>query len=163
MKSEDLDLLQQLLGGQRVLALAVLVDGAPYVGLLPFALERGYGSLLIHASDLALHSRGLAPDAPFSALIQAPDSPERDPLQIPRVTLQGRVEVLERGGDDYEQGKTLYTTAFPASQVTFGLGDFRLYRLKLEKGRLIGGFARAATVSPAVLEELESRATGESA
>lgn len=62
-------LLVELLTGQRVLALGVLVEGAPYVGLLPFVLKPDFGGALVHASKLARHSVGLVPGAPFAALI----------------------------------------------------------------------------------------------
>ncbi len=50
MKSEDRDLLNDLLTEARVLSLGVLVEGAPYVGLLPFAVSEDKGSALVHAS-----------------------------------------------------------------------------------------------------------------
>ena len=36
LRSEELDLLHQLLARQRVLSMSVIVDDKPYVGLLPF-------------------------------------------------------------------------------------------------------------------------------
>ncbi len=65
MNQEDTTLLRDLLLGQRVLSLGVLVDGAPYVGLLPFALAKDRRALLVHASSLARHTRGLVEGAPF--------------------------------------------------------------------------------------------------
>jgi hypothetical protein len=153
MDDRDRNLLKELLA-QRVLALGVLVEGKPYAGLLPFAARPDFGALLIHASDLARHSRGLTPGAPFSVVIHLPDRFDADPLQLPRVTLEGTVSVLERGMPEYESGRELYLGRFPAGARTFQLGDFHLYELGLEGGRLIGGFAQAHTVTAQMLAEL---------
>ena len=83
-----------LLLGQRVLTLAVLVDRGPYAGLLPFAPLADCSGVLVHASTLARHSRGLVAEAAVAVLIHAGDAPDRDPLQLPRVTFDARVETL---------------------------------------------------------------------
>ena len=154
MDDRDRSLLKELLAHQRVLSLAVLVDGRPYAGLLPFVVRDDFSAALVHASDLARHSKGLAPGAPFGSVIHLPDRVDADPLQLPRVTLEGTVAVLERGTPEYDAGRELYTNRFPASARTFALGDFRLYELAFEAGRLIGGFGRARSVSPRILADL---------
>jgi hypothetical protein len=87
MDPEELSLVRKLLTETRVLSLGVLVDGGPHVGLLPFVTAEDYRSALIHASQLARHSRGLQPGSPFSVLIHAADDPDIDSLQVPRVTI----------------------------------------------------------------------------
>lgn len=148
MSQEDVKLLRELLDRPRVLALGVLVDSAPYVGLLPFVLSDDRQTLLVHASALARHTRGLGEGAPFSALLHAPDAPGSDPLQIPRLTLLGEVHPLQRGTADYEAARSRYEGRFPESAQTFELGDFGLYALRVRSGRLVGGFGRARDVSP---------------
>ena len=154
MNQEDTTLLRQLLHGPRVMTLGVLVEGAPYLGLLPFVLAEDQRTLLVHASGLARHTRGLTAGAPFSVLLHAPDAPEADPLQIPRLTLMGKVQPLERGTAEYEAARALYQARFPDSAQTFELGDFNLYALRVSEGRLVGGFARARNVSPGDLQSL---------
>lgn len=154
MSAENDALLKELLTGQRVLALGVLVEGAPYVGLLPFALEPDFGGALVHASKLARHSAGLVTGATFAALIHQPDRGDADPLQLPRVTLLGTARQLDRGTRAWEEGRRLHVQRFPASEPTFSLGDFGLHELRFLGGRLVGGFARAANVSPEMLARL---------
>ena len=89
MKAEDRDVLRELLTEARVLSLGVLVEGEPYVGLLPFVVGHDFQSVLVHASDLAKHSRGLQEGSPFSLLIHGTDEPGGDPLQVARVTISG--------------------------------------------------------------------------
>ncbi len=148
---DDVALLRQLLREQRVLALGVVVDGAPYVGLLPFVMHPAFDAALIHASTLAKHTAGLTAGAPFSALVHVSDQPDGDPLQMPRVTLTGTVERLDAGSDAYEEGRALYLARFPGSEITFGLGDFHLYALHVEGGRLVAGFGRARNLTPGLL------------
>ena len=155
--SEDaLRQLRDLLLRERVLSLAVLVDGAPLSGVLPYVVTAGFDAALIHASALARHSRGLSAGAPFACSIHEADRPESDPLQLPRVTLEGVVEVLERGSDEYHEAARRYANRFPTSAPTFSLGDFRLVRLRFERGRWVGGFAGALGLSPTNLARLAS-------
>ena len=88
--------LRELLTAQRILAISVLVDGEPYAGLLPYVFVPEDGAVLVHASQLARHTRGFTPGAPFSTVVHQPDRPGADPLQIPRVTLQGVVELVDK-------------------------------------------------------------------
>jgi putative heme iron utilization protein len=129
--------------------LAVLVDGRPFASLVPFALSEDGGSVLIHASALARHSAGLQADAPFSLLIHQPDdSPSVNPAQLGRLSLQGAVQPLQREGPGYDDAKSTYLQKFPKSQITFGLGDFTLYALEIQSGRLVAGFARTHDLTP---------------
>jgi len=154
MKPEEREILVSLLTERRVLSLGVLVDGKPHVGLLPFVVADDFQSALVHASQLARHSRGLQPGLPFSALIHSHDNPEKDALQLPRVSISGTVQIVAQTDADYESSRAAYMDRFPASEVTFSLGDFNLYRLHFEWGRLVTGFARAITLSPESFQEL---------
>ena len=154
MKTEDLQTLRNLLTESRVLSLGVLIDGRPYVGLLPFVISSDYGSAVIHASQLARHSRGLQPGSRFSILIHAEVDDESDALQVPRVTFSGVVHLAAHTDLDYEASRRSYINTFPSPEKTFFLGDFNLYRLHFERGWLVTGFARAITLGPGSLEEL---------
>ena len=156
MKPEEQDLLEELLTGNRVLSLGVMVDGRPHVVLLPFVVADDRQSALVHASQLARHSRGLQPGTPFSILIHAADHPEVDPLQITRVSISGTVQHVAHSDADYAISRESFIDRFPSSELTFTLGDFNLYRLHFERGRLVSGFARAIILGPESFEELAS-------
>jgi putative heme iron utilization protein len=154
MDPEEASLVKRLLTESRVLSLGVLVDGRPHVGLLPFVAASDYGSALIHASQLARHSRGLQPGSPFSILIHGCDEAEIDALQVSRVTISGTVRLVAQADADFEKSRQAYIDRFPSSEKIFLLGDFNLYRLQFEWGRLVSGFARAVTISPDSFREL---------
>ena len=154
MEQEELSLVRKLLTESRVLSLGVLVDGRPHVGLLPFVVSADYLSALIHASQLARHSRGLQPGSPFSVLIHASDDQETDALQVPRITISGTVQLVAQADAEFDSSRQTYIDRFPSSERTFLLGDFNLYRLHFEWGRLVSGFARAITLSPDSFREI---------
>ena len=91
MKAEELRILENLLTEPRVLSLGVVVDGRPHVGLLPFVTTSDFGSVVVHASQLARHSRGLQQGSRFSILIHSSVDDEKDALEVPRVTISGTV------------------------------------------------------------------------
>ena len=93
----------ELIDEQRLLALAVVVDGSPYAGLLPYAVLPNRAGVLVHASALAKHSRGLSAGGPATVLLHEPYGPDKDPLQIKRVTFECLVHPLERKGEAWEQ------------------------------------------------------------
>ena len=156
MTPEEKDLLEELLTENRVLSLGVMVDGRPHVGLLPFVVADDRKSALVHASELARHSRGLQPGSPFSILIHAADHPDADPLQVTRVSISGTAQHVSQADADYEASREAFIDRFPSSELTFTLGDFNLYRLHFKRGRLVSGFARAITLGPESFEELAS-------
>ena len=155
MTNEDRVLLKNLLTTQRVLSLAVMVDGKPNLGLLPFAMTPDFSALLIQASRLARHSRGLDDGAQFAALIHGPDTPEADALQIARVSFEGEVHPVAADASGYAQLRDTYLGRFPQAEITFQLGDFTLYELRIREGRLVGGFARATNVTLAELRQIK--------
>ena len=157
MKPEEQELLKRLLIDQRVLALSVVVEGEPVIGMLPFVVQADYSAAIVHASRLARHTAGLQPDALCSLLIHKPDSPAADPLQMPRVMLTARVQTLGKESDLYEQAHENYITRFPESAPIFTLPDFNLFVLHFVNGRLVGGFARAINITLEALRSLSTR------
>jgi putative heme iron utilization protein len=130
------------------------VEGAPVIGLLPFACTADYAALIVHASRLARHTRGLSEGATFEALIHLPATPGLDPLQIPRATFQGRVRALPEDGPALDAARTTYLDKLPSAEITLALGDFRFFRLEIERGRLVAGFAQAASFTRDILRQL---------
>jgi putative heme iron utilization protein len=156
MPPEQLDVLRTLLTSRRVLALAVVADGEPIIGLLPYALTRDARALVVHASRMARHTRGLLAQGAFDALIHEPDLEGVDPMQVQRVTLRGRVRAVAQDDPDHVETRAVYLAKFPDAEPITALGDFGFYRLEIEAGRLVTGFAGAANVTQDVLGRLAS-------
>lgn len=147
-------LIRGLLDGERVLSLAVLVDGAPFAGLLPFVPFPHYTGVMIHASRLSRHTAGLAEGARAAVLLHEQDGPEKDPLQIKRMSFECDVHPLVRESDAWTAGRERYLARFPDSRITFRLSDFTLYRLEFRQGLLVAGFGRAMEIAPKDIAKL---------
>jgi len=147
MGPEDRVLLRSLLVDERLLALGLVAGGEPLAGLLPFAVAEDFSALYVQASQLARHARGLTAGARFSGVVHRPDGPEADPLQIPRVILEGVVDPLESGRAEREAAVRGFVRRFPSAAMTLALPDFSLYRLEIEAGRLVAGFGSASQLS----------------
>lgn len=154
MDRNVLTAIRDLISSTRVLEMAVLVEGEPEAALLPFAPRADFAVLYVQASGLARHSRGLTPGARVGVLIHAGDTPDADPMQLPRLTVQADVNVLERGTDELATAAARFIGRFPGAEVTLNLGDFNLYELTLGRGRYVEGFARAFNVGPHTFAEL---------
>jgi hypothetical protein len=144
---DDIARLGTLLLGQRLLALGVVVDGAPVVGLLPYAVSEDRRALHVQASSLARHSRGLVAGAAWSGLIHEPDGPETDPLRVPRLQLDGLVEPMSGQHPEFQAAARGFLRKFPQAAATLQLGDFGLYRLELHGGRMVLRFGQALNLS----------------
>ena len=140
--------IRELLDDQRLLAIAVIADGAPHAGLLPFVVLPGYRGVLIHASRLSKHTKGLTAGVRVGVLFHEQYAEGKDPLQIKRAMIDCIVHPLERKSPEWEEGRGRYVERFPDSRITFNLGDFTLYRLEFQNGLWVGGFGRAVEIKP---------------
>jgi hypothetical protein len=154
MTPEQLDAVRDLLAHSRVLSLALVVDGAPVIGLLPFAVTPDYLALVVHASRLARHTRGLNGGAPFDALVHEPVIDGVDALQVKRLTLRGTVHAPEPGSPAHDVIRQVYLGAFPEAEPIAALGDFSFFVLLIDAGRLVTGFGAAANVTSETLTAL---------
>jgi hypothetical protein len=154
MQPQQVDLLRSLLFEQRVLALAVVADERPVIGLLPFTLSGDGRALIIHASRLARHTAGLAEGAPFDALVHEPVTAGVDPLQVRRVTLRGVVRALAEHDAARAADRANYLAKFPEAEPITALGDFAFFRLEITGGRLVSGFGAAVNLTARTLPSL---------
>jgi putative heme iron utilization protein len=154
MDRDVLIAIRNLLDTRRVLALAAVVDGDPEAALLPFAVRADYGALYVQSSTLARHSRALTTGARVGLLVHAPESPDSDPMQLPRLTLRAEVRTIDKDSAEFVDAAARFIERFPGAEMTLNLGDFSLHELTLGRGRYVEGFARAFNVGPGTLKEL---------
>jgi hypothetical protein len=147
MTPEDSARLGGLLLGQRLVSLGVVAEGEPIVGLLPYAVADDRSALIVQSSGLARHSKGLVAGAPWSGMIHEPDTPGTDPLQVPRLQLEGVVDPLRGDRPEFQPAARALLARFPQAAMTLQLPDFTLYRLEIQGGRMVLGFGRALNLS----------------
>lgn len=148
METAALAAIHALIDRERILTIAVVVGGDPVAALLPYAVSGDGGALLVHASGLARHTKGLVDGATVGVAVHVPATPDRDPLQIPRLTVQATVRHLARGTTAFDDAAGRLIERFPAAAMTLGLPDFEVFALVLGRGRYVEGFARALNVGP---------------
>lgn len=143
LEPDDTLLLRRLLDTRPVAALATLHRGEPAVSMVPFVLHSDDGTLLIHVSALATHTRDMQEHPRVSLMVMAEPEAGVPAQALPRVTLQCDVRVLPREGAEYEAARAAYLTRFADAEITFELADFSLVVLAPTSARLVAGFGRA--------------------
>jgi heme iron utilization protein len=154
MDRDVLAAIRAMLTNRSVLCLAATIDGEPAASLLPFAVAPDFRGLYVQASTLAKHSRALRPGAPVSVLVHEPDTGEVDPLQLARLSVQARVDLIERDTDSFAGASRVLVDRLPSAAMTLELADFSLYRLTFGRGRFVAGFAQAYNVGPETFDEV---------
>jgi hypothetical protein len=100
------------------------------------------------------HARTTTRFGSVGVLVHAPDTPDADPMQLPRLTVQAVVSILARETAEFTAAADRFAGRFPAARMTLALEDFTLYELTLGRGRYVEGFARAFNVGPQTFGEL---------
>jgi len=126
---------RRLLRAQQQTALATSLRGSPFVSLVLLVADLDASPLLL-LSDLAQHSRNIAFDPRVSLLLDG-TAHHSHPLTGPRLTLVGQVEVT-----DDPRRHARFIAHHPASSVYSRFADFRLYRVRVERGHLVAGFGQ---------------------
>jgi putative heme iron utilization protein len=146
MDRELMVVLQQLLHGRMIAALGTLHQGAPFVSMVPFAVARD-GSLILHVSRLAAHTRDMLNNSEVSLLIAESESSGKMPQALARVTFQGRAQMLERDSKKHIDAREVYLSRFPDAASLFEFADFNIFIIKPVSARVIAGFGQAVTIT----------------
>lgn len=125
-------------------ALGTNFEGAAYVSLVAVACDHDAGPLLM-LSRLAQHTRNFVADSRVSLLFDGTRE-FADPLAGPRLTVLGRIEAC-----DDAAARDRFTARHPDSAAYAGFGDFRLYRVEVERGHFVAGFGRISWIDGAEL------------
>ena len=151
-----MDEIATLLARQRWVSFATIDAGdLPCISSVAVALERT--SILLHLSELALHTRNVVTRPAAAVLFGEPDSGVHDPQTLARLSVTGRVTAINAETHDYDAARSIYVDRFPASRPRFGFADFRLFRLTPMYGTYVGGFARAHTLDDVALAAVLAR------
>ena len=146
MDRELMVVLQQMLHGRMIAALGTLHQGAPFVSMVPFAVARD-GSLILHVSRLAAHTRDMLNNSEVSLLIAESESSGKMPQALARVTFQGRAQMLERDSQKHIDAREVYLSRFPDAASLFEFSDFNIFIIKPVSARVIAGFGQAVTIT----------------
>ena len=123
--------------------LLTLRDGRPFGSHVPYVFGEHWTRAYIHVSRLALHTEHLLRDPRVGLFVSEADRPERNPLSLRRMNLQGEAALLNVDAPNYAEVKARYLARFPQSAMMFGFADFALWELRLQDAHLVLGFGQA--------------------
>lgn len=127
----------------RTAVLLTLRNGRPFGSHVPYIFGSDWTRAYLHLSRLALHTQHLMTDPRVSLFIAEPDGPEKNPLALRRLNLQGKAAILSPDAPSYQEVRKRYLSRFPQAEMMFGFGDFALWELRLEDAHFVLGFGQA--------------------
>jgi heme iron utilization protein len=133
---------KRLLRLARTGALATLDATRPLATLIGVASDWD-GAPLFLMSDLSRHTKNLAAN-PYVSLLLSSEGGRGDPLNQPRITLNG---VVRRRPE--EDGRERYIRRNPKAKLYASFTDFSVRRLHIETVHFNGGFGRADPLTAA--------------
>ncbi len=137
---------ERVLTSQTIASLGTLHAGEPAVSMVPFAAAGG--ALVIHVSRLASHTADMLAHPRVAVMIVEANAEDVMPQARARVSISGDAERMADGSPEQEAARAAYLARFPDAAPIFELGDFSLVAIRPRSVRVIGGFGRAATLSP---------------
>ncbi len=149
MDSPSKNLLSSLVKNARIASLGTLHEGGPFVSMVLTAPDPSHSVWFIHVSRLSAHTQDLLKDRRASLMLAEPDTGEKDPQQLARLTLTGEATELSDGSAEEDSAKATYLAKFPhMADIIEQLGDFSFWAVRPASARFVGGFARAFTLEP---------------
>lgn len=139
--------LRALLNTQRVAALGTIDEtGAPFVSMVPYAIDQNFRCLAIHVSGLAAHTRNLQARDRVSLMVMQSEVAGEPVHALPRVSLEGVSRVAERGSSEWAACRTAYLARFPDAQPMTELADFMFVAIQVTGARQVAGFGVARSI-----------------
>ncbi|WP_428391569.1 HugZ family protein [Lichenicoccus sp.] len=133
---------RKLLRAARSATLATARDGQPFASLVTPACAADL-SMLMLLSSLSEHTAHLLAE-PRCAILVTGTPADLNPQTAPRLSVVGRATP-----DPDPELRARWVALHPYAAFYAGLGDFRIFRLHMERCHFIGGFASAHRLRPA--------------
>jgi hypothetical protein len=153
MKPLDEGRLRRLLCQQRWGCLGTLDEGKPFVSWVAYAVAED-GSLLLHLSRLAQHTRNLLSAGAGVLALSESDDGRSDPQTLARITLDGGVALLARDNAAYQSARACYLARLPDAAMRFEFEDFSLFRFTPQAARYVEGFGSTHRLNRERLKQL---------
>lgn len=128
-------------GGGRATLSTLTPKGYPYGSAVSYAVDDD-GNPVLLVSEMAEHTVNARHDPKASLLVAAETPDGQDPLSTARLTLVGRMELLEDPGPL----RDAYLEAHPHAAYYADFTDFGFWRLGVEELRYVGGFGHMSWV-----------------
>ncbi|WP_434778778.1 pyridoxamine 5'-phosphate oxidase family protein [Neisseria sp. Ec49-e6-T10] len=121
-------------------------DGFPNASYAPFVYVDGHYYVFI--SEIAPHTQHLLNTPELSIMIIDDERNTRNIYARARLSYQAKANQVQRDCDEFKKAMdALYPRGGNTLDVLTQLGDFSLFRLTPQKGRLVLGFGKAYTLN----------------
>jgi putative heme iron utilization protein len=138
----DAELARTLVASQNRATLCTLTaQGYPYGSAVSYAAD-DTGAPVLLVSEMAEHTVNARGDDRASILVATEAGKRSDPLSTARMTLLGRLRLLDEPGER----RTRYLEAHPYAAYYADFTDFGFWRLEVERCRFVGGFGHMSWV-----------------
>ena len=139
----DAELARSLAASETRATLSTLTaDGYPYGSAVSYAADDS-GAPVVLISELAEHTVNARGDERASVLIAATPPAGSDPLAAARLTLVGRLRLVEGPS----RHRDAYLERHPYAAYYADFTDFGFWRLEIERCRYVGGFGHMSWVT----------------
>jgi hypothetical protein len=120
--------------------------------MVPYALTLDPFAVIVLVSELAAHTAEMRADPRVAVLIAEPEGAAQ-PHELARVSIQGVAAPLPPDDARSAPARAVYLARFPDMSGLFAFSDFHLFAIAPATVRVVAGFARAASIAPALLAQ----------
>jgi len=119
--------------------------------MAPYAILEDPFAFLVLVSALSAHTGDMLANPSVALMIVEPETAAKAPHALARVSVQARARPIAKADPGYAAARASYIGRFADMAGLFELGDFTLVAIDPAAVRVVAGFARAATITPASL------------
>jgi putative heme iron utilization protein len=123
--------------------------------MVAFSVNEKFSEFYILISQLAKHSKNITDNKNISLMICQPETEADNPQTLSRVSFTGIAQLIEKNTEEYLSANNSYLIKNTTAEMYFGLGDFQLYKLEIDKARFVAGFAKTFNLSKESLQNLK--------
>lgn len=156
MDDDSKKILIKLIEKSKIASLGTSNNDQPFVSMVAFSINENFSELYILISQLAKHSKNIALNNNISLMICQPETEAENPQTLARISITGTAHLINKNTEEYISAKNNYLAKNSSAVMYFSLGDFQLYKMDIDKGRYVAGFARTFNLSKESLKTLKN-------
>ena len=129
--------------------------GMPNASYAPVGVDND-NNLYVYISELSKHTSNLKNNNVLSVMLIEDEAGSENIFARKRLTMNAKVELIERGALDWEENMMYLEDRFGKSiEYLKGMTDFHLFKIVPEDALLVYGFGKAFRFSGEKMEEMD--------
>lgn len=141
-------------GCSNLVLATMTAENVPLASQAPFVIDED-GNFLVLVSGLAEHGKTLRTTGEANIMLVVDEAGLANPFARERLNYQCNVQVIDRGGDGWDESASLMKQRFGKFVETLlQLPDFRFFRLIPIEGRYVAGFGAAYSIRDGRIEQV---------